>query len=91
MFYSIYVHPDLKTICVSNPHVACKASIVRLERVVSENSQSSYSWRVSKLGRVISLLNVRPHDFHSSLICRLCRFARDVPSEIWLSFSRKKY
>ena len=39
----IYVHSDLKTICVPNPHteLALEMSIVLSGRVVSENSRSS--------------------------------------------------
>ena len=68
---AIYAHSDSKTICVSNPHIelALEASIVLLGRAVSENSQSSYSWRVFELGRVISLMAARSLDYHSRLIC----------------------
>ena len=43
---------------------ACEASILS-GRIVPENSRSSYSWRVSDLGRVISLMKARPLDCHS--------------------------
>ena len=48
-----------KKFASSNPRVAffaLEASVVFSERVVSENSRSSYSWRVFGLGRVISLM-----------------------------------
>ena len=74
------VHSDSKTLCASNLHVELAKQVVVLSgRAVSENSRSSYS--VSELERIISPLNARPHDYHSRLTCRLCRFARDGPYE----------
>ena len=55
--------------------LAFEASVVLSGRAVSENSRSSYSWRVFELGRVISLMTARPLDYHSRLIwCRLCEY-----------------
>ena len=45
-------------------------------------SRSSYSWRLSNLGRVVSLLNAQPHDYNSRLIHKLCGFVCDGPPEI---------
>ena len=54
-----------------NPHVAflaLEASVVLTGSVLSANSRSSQSWRVSELGRVISFLTTRPLDYYSRLI-----------------------
>ena len=53
-----------------NPRVnysALTASVVFSGRVVSEDSRSSYSWRVFELGRVISFTTARPLDHHSTI------------------------
>ena len=66
---AIYVHSDLKTSCVSNPHIELdlETSIVHSGRVLSEMSRSRYSWQMFKLGRVISLMNARPLEYRNSL------------------------
>ena len=60
---------DLKTIFVSNLHVKIAMRVLFSQGGLSlENSQSGYSWRMSEMGRVISLINARPLDYHSRLI-----------------------
>ena len=62
------MHMDSK-VCAFSPtySLALAANIVRLERVVSENSRRSYSRRVFELGRIVSLLIVRPLEYPSNL------------------------
>ena len=69
MLSCFFGHPDLKTIFVSNPHVKLAMRVLFSQRGLSlENSRSGYSWRVSKLGRVVSFMNTRPLDYHSRLV-----------------------
>ena len=69
MFSCFFGHPDLKIICVSSPHVELAVQVLFSQGGLSlDNSRSGCSWRVSDLGRVISLINARPLDYHSRLI-----------------------
>ena len=63
------VHLDSKQFASSNLRVelALVASVVLSERVVSENSPISYSWRVFELGRVVSLMTARLLEYHNNL------------------------
>ena len=67
MLSCFFDHPDLKSRCVSNAHVELTMRVLFSQGGLSlENSQSGYSWRVSELGKVISLINALLLDYHHS-------------------------